>query len=75
MAGAVMTSSTQAQAGWKGGYVAAGVVGGLALGAMAASAYRPYYAAPVYYAPACYKVRRTVWTPYGYRVVKDVVCN
>lgn len=79
LSGAVMTSSTtSAQAGWHGGWgapVAAGVVGGLALGALASSAYRPYYAAPVYYGPACYTVRERVWTAYGWRFVRTRVCD
>ncbi len=50
-----------AEAGWRGrnygGAVAAGVIGGLALGALAAGAARPAYGyapAPVYAAPPAY---------------------
>lgn len=72
----VMAFANPASAGhWRhrhhGGAVAAGVIGGLALGALAASAARPGYAAPVHgaygpvYGPECYTVRRRVVDGWG----------
>ena len=70
--------------GW-GGPVAAGVIGGLAAGAIVGSVARPYgygYAPYGYYGPApvydpCYRARRPVFDAYGnvagYRPVR--VCN
>ncbi len=82
MAGSLAVTTTEASArGWRGGYggaVAAGVIGGLAVGALAASAYRPVYAAPVYddYAPDCYRVARRVWIPgYGWSLRRRTVCE
>lgn len=80
----VLASSSPASAGyWRhrhhhGGAVAAGVIGGLALGALAASAARPAYAAPVYgayepvYAPECYTVKRRVVDGWGNVYVRRV---
>jgi hypothetical protein len=53
--------------------IAAGVVGGLALGAIAAGAARPAYAVP---AEECYTVRRRFVDPYG-RVFfrRETVCE
>jgi hypothetical protein len=62
----------------RGGAIAAGVIGGLALGALAA---QPYYARPayrpVYYGGGdCYVQRRARINRWGERVVRDVtVCN
>ncbi len=59
---------------YNGGAVAAGVVGGLALGAIAGAASNPYYYGPGYYRPAyyapghCVVERRRVVNRYG-RVV------
>ncbi len=55
-----------------GGAVAAGVIGGLAAGAIigSAAASHPYgyYGGPYYAAaPGCYWHRERVWTPYGWR--------
>jgi hypothetical protein len=50
-----------------GGYVAAGVLGGMALGAMAASGGG--------YASDCYLVRRKIHTPYGLLIRKVRVCE
>lgn len=74
--------STEASASWRyrnhGGAIAAGLVGGLAVGALIASS-RPSYAQPVYVddAPACYKVRKQVWSNYhgGYVVRRVTVCD
>jgi hypothetical protein len=65
--------------GWGGGPgVAAGVVGGLALGAMAAGAANNYYG-PGYYAPAygpeCYLTRERVWNGYTWVNRRVRVCN
>ena len=62
-----------------GGAVAAGVVGGLALGALAAS--RPVYVYPAYgptvvYAPDCHFARRTYYDAWGNAVVRRVqICD
>ncbi|MDH7798129.1 MULTISPECIES: hypothetical protein [unclassified Beijerinckia] len=85
---AMVATSTSADAGWRGrgGWgvpVAAGVIGGLALGAIAAQAAQPrYYDAPAYYPVAepqayCYVDRRPAYNAYGdfigWRPVR--VCN
>lgn len=64
MAGSIMATMGSAEAGWRyrrgwhGGAVAAGVVGALALGALAASAApRPYY--------GCGVERRPVYNAWG----------
>lgn len=72
--GVSAVSATSAEAGWRhrhGGAIAAGVIGGLALGAIAAHAYAPrpaYYARPVYYrGGGCW------WTRVRERVSYDTV--
>ncbi|MDF2118264.1 hypothetical protein PY365_22060 [Roseiarcaceae bacterium H3SJ34-1] len=83
MGAALSTSVSTAQAGWRGGWghggwgapVAAGVIGGLALGAIAAQA-QPRYAYPVadptygYQAYGdvsyCHVERRPTYNPWGY---------
>jgi hypothetical protein len=83
MAGTLALTSTEASAQWRRGYgwgpgaVAAGVVGGLALGALAARPY--YYGPPGYYAydngPDCYVTRRRVWVEgYGWTLRRVTVC-
>ncbi|MGE3245412.1 MAG: hypothetical protein AB7F96_05440 [Beijerinckiaceae bacterium] len=84
---AVTTTDASAQYrrhwGYSGGAVAAGVVGGLAIGALAAGAARPYYRpAPVYVAPApvyvdapCYWERQRVWDGWGWRIQRVRVCE
>ena len=71
LAGSVATTTTPAAAWYRGGYgapLAAGVIGGLAAGAIIGSAVRPAYGygypAPVY-GPRCYRVRRPVYDAYG----------
>jgi len=55
-----------------GGAVAAGLVGGLALGALAARpAYPAYYGTQVYEAPSCYTVRRRFVDNWGRYVVRS----
>lgn len=75
VAGAMTLQAGQAEArywrhGYGGGAVAAGIIGGLALGAIAASA------APRYVG-ACYRAHRTVWSPYhgAYVVRRVTVCD
>ena len=67
-----------------GGAVAAGVIGGLAAGAIigSAAAHGPYYGGPyayapgpAYYQPACWWTRDRVWTPYGWRWHRVRVCR
>ncbi|MBA1156316.1 hypothetical protein [Microvirga mediterraneensis] len=68
-----------------GGAVAAGVVGGLALGALASRpayeyparpAYPAYYGAPAYEAPPCYTVPRRFVDDWGRVVIRrDQVCE
>ncbi len=68
-----------------GGAVAAGVIGGLAVGAIVGSsaANSGYYGygyapAPVYYGPpayGCYITRQRVWTNYGPRWQRVRVCD
>jgi hypothetical protein len=83
MAGTLALTSTEASAQWRRGYgwgpgaVAAGVFGGLALGALAARPY--YYGPPGYYAygygPDCYVTRRRVWVEgYGWTLRRVTVC-
>jgi hypothetical protein len=87
-AAALMVASVaapqQAEAHWRGGGVAAGVIGGLAAGALigaAANGYYgpgPYYAygpGPYYYGPHCYWTRDRVWTGYGWRWHRVRVCG
>ena len=76
-----------AQANCNGCGVAAGVVGGLAAGAIVGSAIansRPVYVepAPVYVAPPppyegpiCHIERQQVWDGYGYRTRRVQVCD
>jgi hypothetical protein len=86
---AAVATPTDAEAHWRGrgggGAVAAGIIGGLALGAIASQAYRPYYGgyyggpyyaapAPVYYGPPCYWQRQRFWDGYGWRVQRVRVC-
>ncbi|HEX2556522.1 MAG TPA: hypothetical protein VHL98_22720 [Microvirga sp.] len=76
----MMTAAAPAQAkSWRyhhGGAIAAGMIGGLALGAITASAAQPVYVDPAY-APACYRAKQAVTDVYGtvlyYRTVK--VCE
>ena len=65
-----------------GGAVAAGVIGGLALGALAARpaysppAYPTYYGSPVYDAPSCYTVRRRFVDDWGRVIIRrEEVCE
>ena len=57
--------------GWGGGAIAAGIIGGLALGALAAGSSRHAYAAPAYAVepdydgPVCYREVRPVHDAWG----------
>ena len=75
-----------AQANCNGCGVAAGVVGGLAAGAIVGSAIansRPVYVAPPpvyavpppYEGPICHVERQQVWDGYGYRTRRVQVCD
>ncbi len=67
-----------------GGAVAAGIIGGLAAGAIigSAAASGPYYSpgyyydpGPVYYRPHCYWTPQRVWDGYGWYVRRVRVCD
>jgi hypothetical protein len=81
---AVTTSSQPAFAGGHGGAVAAGIVGGLAVGAIIGSqANRDYYGGPGYYESGyqpvygdCHTERQQVVDQYGnYRMRRVRVCD
>src|ERR1700694_3061993 len=95
VAAAALTAPTPADARWRGhrgggGAIAAGVIGGLAAGALFAGAYGPYgygygpgygpyyggYYAPAYYdyGPGCYIRPQRVWDGYGWRIRRVRVC-
>jgi hypothetical protein len=72
----------------RGAAVAAGVVGGLALGAIAAGAARSHYAPiapgyaypaygrPAYYGGGCYEVQRRYYDDWGRRITRiETVCD
>jgi hypothetical protein len=64
--------------GYNGGAVAAGLIGGLALGTIASAASNPYYYGPGYYRPAyyaprsCVVERRRIVNRYGRVVVRRI---
>jgi len=73
---AAIAAPQQAEA--RGGAVAAGIIGGLAAGAIIGSAVsHPYYygPGPVYYGPTCWWRHERVWTPYGWRWRHVRVCD
>ncbi|MBV9557377.1 MAG: hypothetical protein JO254_09875 [Pseudolabrys sp.] len=68
----------------RGGAIAAGVIGGLAAGAIIGSAARPYYYGPGYgyygpaayaYGPGCYWHRERFWDGWGWRIRRVRVCG
>ena len=74
---AAALAPTHAEA--RGGAVAAGIIGGLALGAIigSAAAQGPYYApGPAYYGPGpgCSWQTQRVWDGYGWRFNRVRVC-
>jgi hypothetical protein len=79
----LVAAPQEAQARWRhhhGGGVAAGIIGGLAAGAIIGSAangyYGPGYYGPAYaYGPPCYWSRERVWTGWGWRWHRVRVCN
>jgi len=86
LAGMVATAApAQARDGWNGaiaGGAAAGIIGGLAVGAMLNSHPGPIYVEPepVYvgprYEPACHFERRRVWIgPYDYTYRRVEICD
>jgi hypothetical protein len=90
LSGSMVSFSDPAEArSRRGAAIAAGVVGGLALGAIAAGAARPAYAAPVapgyaypaygrpaYYGGDCYEVRRRYVDDWGRRFYRhETVCH
>jgi hypothetical protein len=70
---ALTVSATPAAAWWRGGWgwgapaVAAGVIGGLAVGSAIAASNRPYYGPGYYYegGPVCHPARVPVYDAYG----------
>lgn len=90
LAGAFAATTGEAEARWRrgnpGAAVAAGIIGGLAVGALAASAARPAYGypVPVYdygpppyaYGPECFVKTRRVWVDgWGWRMRRVTVCD
>jgi len=76
-----LAASTPAEARHRGGAVAAGIVGGLAIGALiGAAASQPAYGyapGPVYYYepyPRCYWQRELVWDGFAWRRTRVRVC-
>ncbi len=80
---ATIATPQPAEAHCHGCGIAAGVIGGLAAGALIGSAvagpayYGPgyYYAPGPYYGPACYWTRERFWDGYGWRVRRVRVCD
>jgi hypothetical protein len=59
-----------------GGAIAAGLIGGFALGALAASAARPAYYYPATFGTTCWIERRRAFDPWGRLVIQRVqVCG
>ncbi len=81
---ATMTASVVPSQAQNGGAIAAGIIGGTALGVIAGSALAapPPPPPPVYYAPAyapppprCWYEPQQVWNGYAYVVQRVRVCN
>ena len=81
---AVVTAPQPAEAHGSGGAIAAGVIGGLAVGAIIGSAavHGPYYGpgyyygpAPAYYGGGCYWTRQRVWNGWGWQFRRVRVCD
>ncbi len=81
LAVAAVAAPQPAQA--RGGRIAAGIIGGLAVGAIIGAAanngyYDPGYTygpAPAYYGPECYWTRERVRTPWGWHFRRVRVCD
>ncbi len=82
LAAGTLVTPQPAQA--RGGAVAAGIIGGLAAGALIGSAVAsPYYygppayygPAPVYYGPHCWWQRERFWDGFGWRIRRYRVCE
>lgn len=67
----MLATAGSAEAGYRHyyGWGVGGLAAGLALGALAAST------VPTYVEPVCYEVRRKVRTPYGWRILRETVCE
>jgi hypothetical protein len=82
---AAVTAPQPAEAHWRGGggAVAAGIIGGLAAGAIigSAAAHGPYYGSGYYYGAGsayydgCYWTRQRVWDGWGWRLRPVRVCG
>jgi hypothetical protein len=79
-----MIAAPQPAQARNGGAVAAGVIGGLAAGAIIGSAVSgPHYyggpyayaPGPAYYGPGCYWRSQRVWGPYGWHWRRVRVCG
>ena len=82
LAGATIATPQPAEA--RGGRVAAGIIGGLAAGALVGAAvaggpygYGPgyYYAPGPYYGPHCWWQRERFWDGFGWRLRRVRVCD
>lgn len=81
LAAGTLVTPQPAQA--RGGAVAAGIIGGLAAGALIGSAVaNPYYGpgyyygpGPAYYGPHCWWQRERFWDGYGWRIRRIRVCE
>lgn len=80
---AAIAAPQPAEARGNGGAVAAGIIGGLALGAIIAGSSRPAYSSgyyaygpgPAYYGPRCYTQRERFWDGWGWRTRRVRVCD
>ena len=82
---AIAAVAVPQQAEARGGRIAAGIIGGLAAGAIIGSiaanngySYGPGYyygSGPVYYGPDCYWTRQRVWDGYGWHLRRVRVCD
>lgn len=82
---AVGTLAAPQPAQARGGALAAGIIGGIAAGALVGAAVAgPHYyggpgyyygPAPVYYGPSCYWTRERFWDGWGWRIRRVRVCD
>lgn len=77
---ALATVATPQQAQARNGRIAAGIIGGLAVGALigAAAAHGPYYYGPprrYYYRPHCWWERERYWNGWRWRSHRVRVCD